>query len=264
MVVLLVGVRPGVRGRRGRCLGGMLLLLLLRPGRRLSAARGLLVRATTLVRLRAPSAAAVEARRGPAEGGPAAAEAGGGAAAGLTGARVGGAGAVVVVGAMVRVLEAEDVAVVGGAAGGVREERVRLGEEGEGGGGGGVGGVGVGVVRLGEGVEGPAVFCRSPVSTLILRFSLGSSRRTGRSSRAGRTRLEGSTKGVGSSLLYLAGRGIMPHVQPLVVVLPRDGIAAADARGVECARMYRDGRQSVCRSRRKQPGQLQRQRKLRR
>lgn len=56
----------------------------------------------------------------------------------------------------------------------------------------------------------------------------------------------------------------MPHVQPLVVVLPRDGIAAADARGVECARMYRDGRQSVCRSRRKQPGQLQRQRKLRR
>lgn len=52
-------------------------------------------------------------------------------------------------------VEAEDVAVVGGAAGRVGEDGVGLGEEGEGVGGRGVGGVGVWVVDFGELVEGP-------------------------------------------------------------------------------------------------------------
>lgn len=54
-------------------------------------------------------------------------------------------------------LEAEDVAVVGGAAWRVGEDGVGFGEEGEGGGGGGVVAVCVWVVDFGELVEGPRV-----------------------------------------------------------------------------------------------------------
>lgn len=105
--------------------------------------------------MRAPSAAAVEAGRGTAEGAPAAAEAGGWTAPGRVGAVVGGAGGVAVLVLVMLLVEAEDVAVVGGAAGRVGEDGVGLGEEGEGVGGRGVGGVGVWVVDFGELVEGP-------------------------------------------------------------------------------------------------------------
>lgn len=101
-----------------------------------------------LVGVRAPAAVAVEAGRRPAEGSSAAAQAGGGTAAG---------GICAVVGGLVRVLlvvKAQDVAVVGGAAGDVGEDGVGLGDEGEVVGGVGVGAICVGVVSLGERIEG--------------------------------------------------------------------------------------------------------------
>lgn len=142
----LVEVLPGVSSRR-RGGGG--------SGR-------LLVGLAPLVGVRAPAAAPVEARRGAAEGPSALGEARGRAAAGVVlvlvlvggGAVVGagGRGGVVVV---MRVVQAQDVAVVLGAAGGVGEDVVGFGEEGEVLGGAGRG-VHVRVVRLGEQVEGPA------------------------------------------------------------------------------------------------------------
>lgn len=56
---------------------------------------------------------------------------------------------------MVTVMHTEDVAVVGGTAGGIGENGIGLGEEGEGVRGVWVGRIGIRVVSLGEGVEGP-------------------------------------------------------------------------------------------------------------
>lgn len=119
-------------------------------------ARCLVVRLLPLVGLRAPAAAAVEARWRTAECAPPSAQAARGAAAGgRRAAVVRGAGARGVRGRGVLV-QAEDVAVVGGAARRVGEDGVGLGEEGEGVGGRGVVGVYVRVVGFGEAVEGSA------------------------------------------------------------------------------------------------------------
>lgn len=102
-----------------------------------------------LVGVRAPSAVAVEAGRRAAEGSSAAAQAGGGTPAGRIRAVVGGLVRVVLL-----VVKAQDVAVVGGTAGGVGEDGVGFGDEGEGVGGVGVGAICVGVVSFGERIEG--------------------------------------------------------------------------------------------------------------
>lgn len=80
-----------------------------------------------LVGVRAPSAITVEAWRGAAEGSSAATQAGGWTAAGGIRAVVGGLVRVV----RMLVVKAQDVAIVGGAAGSVREDGVRFGDEGE-------------------------------------------------------------------------------------------------------------------------------------
>jgi hypothetical protein len=115
----------------------------------------LLVRFAPFLLLVPPPSAAIEARRGTAEGSSPATQTRGRAAAGRVGGVVRGPGVVMPVSMMVTVVHAEDVAVVGGAAGRVGEDGVGLGEEGEGVRGVWVGGIGVGMVGFGEGVEGP-------------------------------------------------------------------------------------------------------------
>lgn len=106
----------------------------------------LFMRLASLLLLLAPPSAPIEARRGPAKGSTSATQAGGRAAAGAV---VGAVGSVVWV-----VVQAEDVAVVGGAGVWVGEDFVGFIEEGEGVRGVGVGAISVGVVSLGEGEVG--------------------------------------------------------------------------------------------------------------
>lgn len=70
---------------------------------------------------------------------------------------------------MMPMVHAEDVAVVGCAAGCVGEDGVGLGEEGEGVRGVWVGGIGVGMVSFGEGVEGSEVLLGNGFSLCLIR-----------------------------------------------------------------------------------------------
>ena len=103
----------------------------------------------------APAPAAVKTGRRAPEGAPALAEARGGPAAGGVGrgAAVGAAGAAARV-RLVRVVQVQHVAVVAGALLGRREGRVGFADAHEALRGGGVAAIVVGVVGLGEGVEG--------------------------------------------------------------------------------------------------------------
>jgi hypothetical protein len=97
-------------------------------------------------------------------------------------------------------VEAEDVAVVGGAAGWVGEKGVGFGEEGEHGGGGGVGGVDVWVVGFRESIEG------SEELKIVSEHGSPSCQ-------------DERGSGVSSVLLNVTLRGIMPHAQPLIMIL---------------------------------------------
>lgn len=224
------GAGPGAHATR------RLVEVLPRVSSRRRGGRGsgrLLVGLAPLVGVRAPAAAPVEARRGAAEGPSALGEARGRAAAGVVlvlmlvggGAVVGagGRGGVVMV---MRVVQAQDVAVVLGAAGGVGEDVVGFGEEGEVLGGAGRG-VHVRVVRLGEQVEGPAgwLFVSGwPFASCLL--DVGSWRGRGR----------------GAQLFDFAGRGIVVDAQALVVILlgkvgcsGEGGVEPAQVSGGGCA-----------------------------
>lgn len=87
----------------------------------------LLMRLAPSLFLVPPPSATVEARRGAAEGSSPATQTRGRATAGRVGGVVRGSGVVVPMSMMVAVVHAEDVAVVGGAAGRVGEDGVGLG-----------------------------------------------------------------------------------------------------------------------------------------